>query len=1022
LLIFVLAIPLHALSQTATGTLSGAVTDPTGALVPGAQVEIVSQGRGVVRSVTTNGEGAFVVPLLPPDSYSARVRFPGFATSETAVVVQVGDRISLAVQLKVGAVTGEVSVTDAAPIVQESATLGTVINREFLENLPLNGRTFQSLIALTPGVVTSQVALFSFRPGQFSVNGQRESTNNFTVDGVSANVGLGGLVSTAIGLEGQYAAFNALGGTNGLASVDALQEFRIQTSNFAPEFGRTPGAQVSLITRSGTNEYHGTAFGYYRDDALDANDWFANSRNLPKAPFNNYEFGGVLGGPVIKDRTFFFGSYEGLRLRSPQAGIRDVPTAGLRQSVSPGIRAMLGAFPLPNGRDYGNGFGEYSATWSNPATSDAAAIRIDHKLGDKLSFFSRYNYAPSESKSRGAAGNLNVASTTMNFVDLHTLTLGSTFLASTSLANDVRFNYSRNEAGSQSFLDDFGGAAPVDYSVAGPPFLKPGDHAFGINFTGTTANYTVSPQLANSIRQVQLVDTLSLVRGAHELKFGADYRGVFPTHVGLRTSLNFRFANQSDAMQGVIDQAVTSVREGQRRPSYLNLSLFAQDTWRLSRRLTLTYGVRWEYNPPPVEKNGKDIPKVVNITDPPNTDVAPDGNGAWKKTYNNFAPRFGISYHVRPSGRFGSIVRGGAGMFYDIVTTNAGYGYSTVFWPYSVVRRENRVPYPLEGASATVPVIARVPPYYVHAFDPGLKLPYTLQWNLSIEQALGSQQSVSLSYVGNAGRRLYRGYSYAPNAKFTGLFITTNEDYSDYNGLQVQFQRRLSRGLQANASYTWSNAIDTNSGEQDVYGASDAYPDPPARDRGAADYDVRHNGSVAISYKLPGPRRGGLAGAVLSGWAIDSIFRARSGVPIDVWSTAVNFAKSWRPDRIPGVPLYLDDAAAPGGRVVNKAAFSTPINGRHGTLGRNVVRGFGASQLDVAFSRNVQISERVDTQLRLEIFNILNQPSFGQPTYDLASVNFGRPTTMLSRGLGNLNSLYQVGGPRSMQLGLKLRF
>jgi Carboxypeptidase regulatory-like domain/TonB dependent receptor len=1013
-----------AISQNATGTLSGTIRDQSGALIPGAEIEIVSQGRGPIRTVISGEDGGFVAPLLLPDVYAVKVRQPGFKPIEvSSVVIQVGDQVALPIQLQVGGVTDEISVIEPPSLVQESPALGTIINRQFLENLPLNGRTLQSLILVTPGVVTSPVGLFNFRPGQFSVNGQRESTNYFTVDGVSANLGiLAG--NSPIGMEGEYGAFNALGGTNGLASVDALQEFKIQTSNFAPEFGRTPGAQVSLITRSGTNDFHGTVFGYYRTDALDANDWFANSRGLPKAKFKNYQFGGVLGGPIVKERTFFFGSYEGMRLRVPQAATRDVPTVALKNSVSAPMRALLEAFPVANGRDYGNGFAEFSATWSNPATSDATAIRVDHKLSNKLTLFGRYNDSPSDSSIRGPSlsSNASLSALTTNFTKLHTATFGATIIASSRLTNDIRFNYSRSRYGTQTILDNFGGAKPVEYSVVAPSYLKPEEHAFGMVITGTTASYTTAPPIANRMEQVQIVDTLSVLHRSHEMKFGVDYRPLRPNHSSIPYNLNLRFANQADTINSIVDVVTSQARTGSRMPNYLNLSLFAQDTWKLKSRLTLSYGLRWEFNPPPVEKHGHDIPAVVNIFDPPNTDVDPSRSGLWKTTYNNFAPRFGIAYHINTSSRFGSILRGGVGMFYDMVTTNAGYGYSTAMWPNSSVRRDLRTGYPLEGTAATAPVIAPLPPYYLHAFLPDLKLPYTTQWNVSIDQALGSAQTISMSYVGNAGRRLYRTYSWAPNVRFTGVFLTTNEDYSDYHGLQMQFQRRMSRGLQATASYTWSKAIDTNSGEQDVYGASDFYPGPPALDRGPSDFDVRSSGSFAVTYNFSAPQIGSAGRAILSGWAIDSIFTARSASPIDLFSSAVNFAKTWRPDYVPEAPLYIDDPTAPGGRRVNKAAFLTPINGRHGTLGRNTVRGFAASQLDFTLRRTITVTERVHTDLRLEMFNALNHPNFGNPVNDLANVNFGRSIQMLGRSLGNLNSLYQIGGPRSMQIGLKVRF
>ncbi len=291
-----------------------------------------------------------------------------------------------------------------APLVNtENATVSTVVDRQFAENLPMNGRSFQTLIQLTPGVVVVPTNVVD--AGQFSVNGQRAASNYWMVDGVSANVGVSSGAVPGNGFGGTLASFSALGGTNSLVSVDAMQEFRIQTSTYAPEFGRTPGAQVSIATRSGTNQFHGTLFNYLRNDVLDANDWFADNAGLVKPKERQNDFGGTFGGPIFKSRTFFFFSYEGLRLRLPQIALSTVPDLAARQSAIAAMQPYLNAFPLPNGTDdAATGAAQFNASYSNAASLDAYSIRFDHKLNAAWSLFGRYNDSPSRIVGRNGAG------------------------------------------------------------------------------------------------------------------------------------------------------------------------------------------------------------------------------------------------------------------------------------------------------------------------------------------------------------------------------------------------------------------------------------------------------------------------------------------------------------------------------------------------------------------------------------------------------------------------------------------
>jgi hypothetical protein len=366
-------------------------------------------------------------------------------------MVEVDQRARLDFALTVGSKTETITVEGRAPLLNTSdASVSTVIDHPFVENLPLNGRSFASLIDLTPGVALTPSN--SYEQGQFSVNGQRPDANYFLVDGVSANLGTSGGGSTlGQGGAGQLPATSAFGGTSNLVSLDALEEFRIQTSTFAPEYGRTPGAQISVVTKSGTNAFHGTAFEYFRNDKLDANDWFANANGLARPELRQNDFGGVLGGPIVKDKLFFFGSYEGLRVRQPHVADTYVPSLASRQNAPAAVQPLLNAFPLPNGPDLGNGTAGFSASYSDPSTLNSSGIRIDYLTSQKVTIFGRYSDAPSEIDQRGTSS--AYAYSTVQEVKYRTqsLTLGSNQAITPALTNEFRFNYSQLYA-RRSFL------------------------------------------------------------------------------------------------------------------------------------------------------------------------------------------------------------------------------------------------------------------------------------------------------------------------------------------------------------------------------------------------------------------------------------------------------------------------------------------------------------------------------------------------------------------------------------------
>jgi hypothetical protein len=416
------------------------------------------------------------------------------------------------------------------------------------------------------------------------------------------------------------------------------------------------------------------------------------------------------------------------------------------------------------------------------------------------------------------------------------------------------------------------------------------------------------------------------------------------------------------------------------------------------------------------------------LDNPANLSLAPLGTPHYKSGYGNFAPRVGLAYQLFQGPGRETLLRGGIGIFYDL-----GEGMianSASYFPYLRRKSLADVPYPLDASSAEARPFNLNPPFStVRVFEPDFKLPLTVQWNMAIEQSLGSSQSLSASYVGAAGRRLLRSEGLVnPNPNFQQVFLVTNDASSDYHALQIQFQRRLTKRLQALAAYTWSHSIDINSNDSFTNVPSDKID--PGVDRGPSDFDVRHSFGAAVSYDLPTANLRGLGKRLFRNWSLDTMVIARTATPVDVFSGRdIGFGLfNFRPDRVEGVPLYLNDLSAPRGRIINRLAFAIPQNARQGTLGRNSLRGFPVCQANVALRRRLKLNERFSLQLRAEFINLFNHPNFGDPVGDLSSGFFGHSTSMLGRSLGSggsnggLSPLYQLGGPRSIQLAMKLQF
>lgn len=991
--------------------------------------------------------------------YRLMTQFTSFVAVEDAVVTDDGEprRVEVPVAAPGGTnvpgliagtnipsgVAANVTVMASADYIDTSSSdTSVVVDTKAIGNLPLKGKSLQTLVELTPGIVPAGAGEPSNPlPYKFSVNGQRPSSNYFTIDGLSANVGIApGGQDPGTTVQGTMQGFTATGGTNSLVSSEAIQEMTIRTFAVEPEYGRVPGAQVDIVTLAGTNEFHGSLFEYFGNDALDANDWFANSRRLRQPARRLNDFGGTFGGPLKKDRTFFFASYEGLRLRQPAVAVTDVPSLDIRRLAPATIQPFLNAYPLPNGAQRADGFSEFAYSYANPARFDAGSFRLDQIFSDRLDVSARYNYAMSEAEERGVNGSsLNTVNNRRS--RLQTISGKAAYVFSPTVSAELRANYSRFSSGSSYALDDSGGAALSTAPDLFTAFFYNRSDAASFDLQGRNAALMTGSDAANLQRQANLLGAVSVVSGNHLLKLGADYRRLSPI-ISLRPfEQSVLFDGAGQALTGVSTRIGSYARTTPQRPVFDNLSLYGQDNWRMTTRLTVNYGLRWELNPPPSAVDGREALAVNQVEDVRQLSIAPSGERLWKTTYNNFAPRVGVAYQLSQASGREMVLRGGFGLFYDLGSEQAGHAFADSF-PFMTGRSVFNSPFQdvlsitaLGGNTEPVDV-----PFSV--FDPRLKLPYTWRWHISMEQALGSSQTISASYIGAAGRRLLLTQSlFNQNPRFSFIRLTNNGAESDYHSLQLQFNRRLTSGLQAMASYTLSKSTDNYS--QDSAAMTFLRSDDARMERGPSDFDVRHLLSGFIAYQLPSPFDKGIKRSLLSDWTIISLFNARSARPLNVvYDLPTSYGVAYlRPDSVTGVPLYLYDSGSAGGRRINPAAFAIPDNLRQGSLGRNSLRGFPLYQFDLALYRQFNFSEHVGLQFRAEVFNLFNHPNFEDPAgagltlgsrpsaLEAFSVNtaFGQSASIYGRGLGggagsSFGSFYNPGGPRSFQFSLKLKF
>jgi hypothetical protein len=992
----------HALLLAQNAQVSGLVRDTSGAVLSDAAVTLTKEETGVRYRSKTGSEGYYSIGAVQPGTYKVRVGRDGFQTAvRIGLKLETDESARIDFTLRLGPIADSISVTAESDYLEtDESGVGTVIDRDLIEALPLAGRGLLTLLEVAPGVVITPAAS-GVEAGQFSAAGRRADANYLTVDGISVDDGIqlsftaSGAAAVEQTLGGAIPAYTALGSMQGLAPVEGVEEFRLETSTPRADAARMPGAHLSITTRSGNNAFHGGYSQYFRNEALDANDWFGNQGGQPRGPFRLNDFGATLGGPLKHNRTFFFMAEEDLRLRHSLAEMQFLPEQSAR-SIPGFAPPWLNQLPLPNGPEISPGIATYTVNAPRTSGVDSTDARVDHTFGSSTQFFARFSRAPSID-TQDHPGSLGQSILTMT---ANRITAGLDTAIGLTAANSLRLSYS-------SVAEAYAIETPgIEMSAYAPPLGLPSSasYAFSVLNLGLAIE---DDQARAQQRQSNIVDRVSVSRGRHLIQFGADFRSLAPLLSSSPYFVSSLYSDLPSLAQGNI--YVLSVTQRDPVAIHLtNLSLFAQDLWKVTPRFTLNYGLHWEYNPAPSAGDNALLFASVNLQNL-TFQYAPQGTKLWQTAPGNFAPRLGFALRLVP----GLVLRAAAGAYYDLgfgqALETAVADNTVSFLNVSTSTPTSALPFSFANDPAGLASATKI--------ATGFRTPVSIQWNTSLEKEIAKRSVLAVSYLGSADRRLLRNeLLLLPGLGYSNVF--TNRGEASYQALQTQLRSRFSKRLQGLASFTWAHSIDNSSRTEDLF--SPAVEWAGNVDRGDSSFDVRRAFSAALMYDLPH----------LRGWSLSTIFRARTGFPLTVNGIDSYFpaGEETRPNLVAGQPIWIGDPNAPGGIELNRAAFAMPPQLVPGTLGRNAIPGFGMSQLDLALQREFTVCDRVKAQLRLETFNTLNHPNFGNPDAFLGDPGFGKPSSMLDQFLGaggpasGLAPVLQIGGPRSLQLAVRFRF
>jgi outer membrane receptor protein involved in Fe transport len=1027
------AIP--AAAQSVGGSIQGTVTDAAGAALAGARVALRNVGTGDTRELETDAAGRYHAPLLAPGEYEVKASMNGFQTVERrGIRLTVGQDARVDVTLDVGKRTEELVVSaDASGVNLTSGAVSGLVGEKEIRDLPLNGRSFQQLALLQPGVAAALAAgndVVGGRTPKITINGARPEQNNFLLDGTDINNVYNKTPGSAAGV---------------LLGVESVLEFQVLTNAYSAEFGRSAGGVINAVTRSGTNELHGSAFEFHRNSALDARNFF-DPPSQPKPSFKRNQFGAVLGGPIQRERTFFFLAYEGLIERLGVTGVTAVPDDDARRGVLPGGRTVTlhpaipayleTLFPHANGRSLGGGAAEYLFSNTQPTDEHYFQARLDHRLSPADTLFARVTH------DRGDVDRIAPDKPPINIQPERTRNTYVTFehqhTFSATLLNTLRVGLNRSVS-----LADNRRTIDIPASMS----WIPGDPFGYLTIRGMVTEMAGDFRLPRDDRlnNWQAGDTVILTRGRHSARAGVQAQYLqFDQHTTSQVGGIVNFANLESFLQGraiSVDFAVPGKIDPDRRYRQWLLAGFVQDDVRVGRRLTVNAGLRYEFVSVPTEADGK-ISNLRNVLDPQLT-----VGGPWhtNPSLKNWAPRLGMAWDPWGSGK--TSVRAGFGLFHDEILPKYYFFSGSLNPPFTTRTSIPNPPFPnvVANFNPDAPIRAQL-----QTVNYDLQTPYIMQFNLNVQRALPGGWDVMVGYVGSRGKNLLRlgDANLAPetivngvkvyqgttrrNPNFTGIWQRVTDAASFYNSLQVSAQKRMSRGWRAQLSYTFSRSVDDASGinSQDfsnvVQYGMDWYD--PLRDRGLSAFDARHNLTANWTWDLPVARDSkGLTAALLKGWQLNNITTIRSGHPFTAQLgfnrsgnlNTTSFSMHERPDLKPG----CSNNPILGGpdRYFDVNCFQLQPAGQRGNLGRNTLIGPGLVAIDFALVKTFALGGERSLQVRAECFNLPNHPNFAVPSGRTVFTGVnpdGTPT--VAPTWGRITST--VTTSRQIQLGVKLAF
>ena len=1037
-----------AFGQFSDGKITGTVYDSSKAAILGATVQVKDERTGVERTVITNEQGAYVAPQLKPSTYQVNVTATGFESKTVnGVTVGVGQARTVDFTVNPAGTNEEITVSELVTVDTTSARVGVNVTETEVKDLPLNGRQISQLYLLTPGAVNNGTGTFD----NIRFSGRANQQNAIRYDGVEGS----GIMDASPGnLNGQISSPFRL-----QSSLENIQEFRVDSNTYTAEYGTGTGGQVSVITKSGSNQFHGSVFEYLRNDALDARNFFDQAE---KSPLRLNQFGGSIGGPIVREKTFFFLSYEGNRQRSGLNILEAVPSDAARARAVASIQPALAAFPRGNFSTSDPDFDVAYLQTRSIINENAFGFRLDHKFNDKHSFYARYFRDQAESdEPEGVTGRrASVSAQPQNAVFTWQQ------IWTPSILNETKVGY--NGAWTRTL-----GIAPrvpgIDLS------------AIAINIAGSVANPGISGQASSAgvatpgglLRQnsatngrgqpttpysMGFIDNLSVIKGNHTFKFGGEFRSV-RMYFDQKGGTTYTFANlnaflnnqaQQIAFLGDISQpskfndGLTGMRQT-RQEYYIG---YAQDEWKLRPNLTFNYGMRYEYYTPMRERNDGAV-----VFDPGQGVILPRGTDFYKVSSRNFLPRLAMAWTPAALGNK-SVIRWGFGL-----NVGPGQGEDQI-QPIESDRvsvTQTGGAFPINSQTLIDRFdVTNLVGYQPRAYDRGYTLPERVaQWNVSIQHELPFQTALTVAYVGSVGRHLFnRSFTnlitnVATNpttgaavitrqfgSQFAEVDVKATNGTDTYNAMQMTLNRRFSSGLIFGSQWTWAHSLGTTAGSNEAQTQSN--PFDLKADYGNNNFDVRHSFNASLLYELPfgsGKRwkLSGVSDALLGGWQMGGIINARTGVPVDLRITRPDVvyrhnatgAITAAPVLIGGVPVTTAIVNTPGGGAsrnirrpdvvpgvdpflktgrltfVNPAAFATPQPGTFGNYVRNTLHGPGLTQFDLTLAKSVRIHEQKDVEFRAEIYNLLNHS------------NFANPFAVLPSALGTAANQLQPGQPFS---------